>query len=43
MAEEIKKENTEEAAPEAAETEPTEKNDGKAKRRKRNSKMRSKR
>ena len=31
MAEEIKKENTEEAAPEAAETEPAEKNDGKAK------------
>lgn len=31
MAEEIKKENTEEAAPEAAETEPAEKTDGKAK------------
>lgn len=31
MAEEIKKENTEEAAPEAAENEPAEKNDGKAK------------
>lgn len=31
MAEEIKKENIEEAAPEAAETEPAEKNDGKAK------------
>lgn len=31
MAEEIKKENTEGAAPEAAETEPAEKNDGKAK------------
>lgn len=31
MAEEIKKENTEEAAPEAPETEPAEKNDGKAK------------
>ena len=31
MAEEIKKENPEEAAPEAAETEPAEKNDGKAK------------
>lgn len=31
MAEEIKKENTEEAAREAAETEPAEKNDGKAK------------
>ena len=31
MAEEIKKENTEEAAPEAAETEPAEKIDGKAK------------
>lgn len=31
MAEEIKKENTEEAAPEAAEIEPAEKNDGKAK------------
>ena len=31
MAEEIKKENLEEAAPEAVETEPAEKTDGKAK------------